>query len=157
MAETTDFPVVLGFRVQRADHWSRLALARLLKLWNQLFFQFPHQVKDIDCAFKLLHRDVVSDIFPLYSRGAMISTELLLKIVDRKVPYTQVGVPHYPRQFGEQTGARWHVVKGAVKETARLWYWRHFKPNWDTSVAYRYLSLPVMLAILMYNWLQARQ
>jgi glycosyltransferase involved in cell wall biosynthesis len=111
---------VLGYRIKRADKWSRLLLAKMLKIWNIVFFQFPAGIKDIDCAFKLFHRSVVEDVMPLQSRGAMISTELLLKLVDNDYAFDQVGVTHYPRHYGAQTGARWNVIYGAVKETVQL-------------------------------------
>jgi len=117
---TAQHMAVLGYRLKRADSWSRLLLAKLLKVWNAIFFQFPISIRDIDCAFKLFHRSVVDDILPLQSRGAMISTELLLKLIDNEHSFAQVGVTHYPRQYGAQTGARWDVIYGAVKETAQL-------------------------------------
>ena len=133
---TAENMAVLGYRIKRADKWSRLLLAKLLKVWNVIFFQFPSEILDIDCAFKLFHRNVVDDLMPLESRGAMISTELLLKLVDNNYTYEQVGVTHYPRHYGAQTGARWDVIYGAVKETFRLMSHRRARlANPDAQVA----------------------
>lgn len=130
---TSENLAVLGFRKKRADQWSRLLLAKMLKIWNVIFFQFPISVKDIDCAFKLFHRSVLDELLPLQSRGAMISTELLLKLIDNDFAFTQVGVTHYPRHYGAQTGARWDVIYGAVKETAQLFISRLNKSAKATS------------------------
>lgn len=138
---TVQHAAVLGYRLERADHWTRRLLARLLKLWNTVFFQFPRAIKDIDCAFKLIRRDVLLQLLPLHSRGALISTELILKLVESEASYTQVGVHHYPRHYGQQTGARWDVIYGAVKETFWLLRQRWQLPSWPRLPLRRSLKL----------------
>ncbi len=130
---------VIGYRKQRADTAGRTILARLLKLWNTIWFQFPSAIKDIDCAFKLFHRSVIQQALPLRSTGAMISTELLLAIYDMGEDISQVGVTHLPRSAGTQTGASWHVVKGAMLETLRLFYVRSLESR-NISLDYNYIS-----------------
>lgn len=120
LPHVTTNDVVIGYRKNRADSPKRLFLANMLKVWNRIFFSFPSGIKDIDCAFKLFHRRAVSAIFPLQSYGAMISTEMLLKTLDNGLSFAQVGVTHLPRQFGEPTGAKPHVILGAVKETFKI-------------------------------------
>jgi len=133
---TTNNMAVLGYRMKRADKWSRLLLAKLLRVWNSVFFQFPSEILDIDCAFKLIHRSVVDNLMPLESRGAMVSTELLLKVLDHDFAYDQVGVTHYPRHYGAQTGAHWDVIYGAVKETFFLMKSRRFGYRSATKLGY---------------------
>ncbi len=133
---TSENLAVIGYRIKRADKWSRLLLAKMLKIWNAVFFQFPSTIRDIDCAFKLIHRSVVDDLMPLESRGAMVSTELLLKVIDHDYVYDQVGVTHYPRHYGAQTGARWDVIYGAVKETFFLMKSRRFGYRSATKLGY---------------------
>lgn len=141
LPHTAENVAVLGYRQKRADQWSRLALAKMLKLWNLVFFQFPITIKDIDCAFKLFHRSALVEILPLQSRGAMISTELILKLIDNDYQFAQVGVTHYPRHYGAQTGARWDVIYGAVKETAVLFFSRLNKSTKATSATELYEKL----------------
>jgi glycosyltransferase involved in cell wall biosynthesis len=117
LPHATAYDAVIGYRKNRADSFKRLMLANMLKIWNKVFFSFPSGIKDIDCAFKLFHKKVVGTIFPLQSYGAMISTEMLLKTIDSGFNLKQIGVTHLPRQFGEPTGAKPHVIIGAVKET----------------------------------------
>jgi glycosyltransferase involved in cell wall biosynthesis len=117
---TAEHKVVIGYRKTRAEGMKRALLARALKIWNRILLGFPSSIKDIDCAFKLLHRDVLLQIEPLFSDGAMISTELLLKLHFAQVPIAQVGVAHYPRRFGQPTGSNWRVIFRAIQDTFLL-------------------------------------
>jgi hypothetical protein len=80
---------------------------------------FGLRVKDIDCAFKLFHRRVFEQI-QLGSSGAMISTEMLVKIKDKGYKLQEVGVLHSPRLAGKQTGANLRVVLRAFRELFRF-------------------------------------
>jgi hypothetical protein len=59
---------------------------------------------------------------PLRSEGAMITTEILAKSVRKKLKIKEVEVTHYPRQFGNQTGANFAVIIRAVLESLILWW-----------------------------------
>lgn len=145
-------PVVLGYRQHRSDAYSRILLAKALKIWNKIFFRFPAKIKDVDCAFKLFDRSVVDHVFPLKSTGAMISTELILKLLDAKYDLAQVPVTHYPRLYGHQTGAKLNVVSGAVKETLTLWWTRIQEERQVPSLIARYFAiLPLTLLFVLYR------
>lgn len=109
--------VVLGYRKNRAEGFKRQALASALKIWNRVLLGFPRDIKDIDCAFKLINRDVIKTVSPLYSDGAMVSTELLLKIYKAGYDYRQISVKHYDRIHGKATGNNFAVIKKAVTDT----------------------------------------
>lgn len=109
---------VIGFRINRQD-------SRIRKMnawaWNRLVsFLFGLRVKDIDCAFKLFRRQVF-DGLPLESSGALISTEMLIKIQERGYRFQEVGVLHSPRLVGKQTGAHPRVILKAFKELFHLY------------------------------------
>ncbi len=72
-------------------------------------------VRDIDCAFKIVRRDVFK-AFQLETTGAMISTELLVKSSKNGLRIMELGVKHYPRRAGVQTGAKISVIIRAFKE-----------------------------------------
>jgi len=72
-------------------------------------------VRDVDCAFKLVRRDVLERL-TLTSTGAMISPELLVKSRAAGARIVEHGVHHHPRVAGEQTGARPRVVLRAFRE-----------------------------------------
>jgi len=114
--------MVIGFRRKRRDHnlGKRLLLMNLLKVWDLLLFGFIF--RDIDCGFKMFTRHAVNEISPLRSEGAMITTEMMAKAKRKKLKIKQVGVEHYPRQFGSQSGANFPVIIRAVLESLILWF-----------------------------------
>ena len=117
---TTQNQMILGYRKTRAEGLKRKLLANALKVWNLLLLNFPKDIKDIDCAFKLIHSQVVKTISPLHSDGAMISTELLLKATKQGFSYKQVGVKHFIRRAGNPTGSSIKVIFKAIKDTFSL-------------------------------------
>lgn len=109
--------VALGYRIKRADPWMRKANAFC---WGVLVRAlFGIKVRDIDCAFKLLPKSFMDGI-TLESRGALVSTELLAKATYRGLRIAEVGVNHYPRVAGQQTGANIFVILRAFKELFKL-------------------------------------
>ena len=80
-------------------------------------FRLP--VKDVDCAFKLVRRELLRS-FALESTGAMISTELVVKCLAHGGRLEELGVHHRPRVAGEQSGANPRVIARAFFELARL-------------------------------------
>ncbi len=118
--------MVIGFRKKRNDRniFKRLLLMSLLKAWDFLLFHF--YFRDIDCGFKLFTRHALSEIMPLRSEGAMITTEILAKAKKKKLTIREVGVMHYPREHGIQTGANFAVILRAVLESFILWYDLHY-------------------------------
>jgi glycosyltransferase involved in cell wall biosynthesis len=114
----SEYDAVIGFRVDRKDNFIRKLNARA---WNALVnWMFGIEVKDIDCAFKLFHKRVFDEI-KLESTGALISTELLVKVKSKFFSVYELGVEHYPRHTGEQTGANLHVIIRAFQELFRFY------------------------------------
>jgi glycosyltransferase involved in cell wall biosynthesis len=110
--------VVAGYRRDRQDPFSRRAAA---KTWNYLvraLFYVP--VRDIDCAFKLFRRSVFNEL-DLESVGAMINTELMVKLGRSGAGVVELGVRHYPRRAGKARGASPRVVGRALYELASMY------------------------------------
>ena len=122
ISQTSNNNLVLGYRLNRAEGFKRVLLARMLKVWNRILLGFPRKIKDIDCAFKLIHRSIITSTYPLLSDGAMVSTELLLKAHGKGFKYAQIGVRHYQRRIGQPTGSNFKVILRAVIDTFRLKY-----------------------------------
>ncbi len=118
--------MVIGYREKRRDHqlFKRLLLMNLLKIGDFILFHFSF--KDIDCGFKMFKREAVEAIMPLRSEGAMITTEILAKAKRKKLKIQEVGVTHYPRKLGHQSGANFPVIVRAVLESLILWYDLHY-------------------------------
>ncbi|MEA2479335.1 MAG: hypothetical protein QOJ07_1257 [Thermoleophilaceae bacterium] len=109
--------LIMGWRVERSDPLMRRLNAGA---WNRLVrWMFNLPVHDVDCAFKLVRRDLLAR-FELASSGAMISTELLVRSLAAGARLTEVAVHHRPRVAGEQSGADLRVIVRAFRELARL-------------------------------------
>jgi glycosyltransferase involved in cell wall biosynthesis len=114
--------IVIGYRQKRRDKdiFKRLLLMYLLKVWDLILFRFYY--KDIDCAFKMFRKKAIMQLLPVRSEGAMVSTELLAKATRKKMKIVEVGVTHYPRLQGHQSGANIPVVIRAILESFILWW-----------------------------------
>ncbi len=111
--------IVIGFREKRRDNLTRHVLMDMLKIWDYGFFGF--RFKDIDCGFKMFKKSAIETISPLRSEGAMITTEILAKAQKRNLKIAEVGVSHFPRTKGNQSGANLFVITRAVLESLMLW------------------------------------
>jgi hypothetical protein len=76
-------------------------------------------VGDVDCAFKLIRRDVLERL-TLTSDGATISPELVAKADHAGARICELGVHHRPRVAGRQSGANPRVVARAMRELREL-------------------------------------
>lgn len=119
------FEVVLGYRAPRRDPFMRLVNAKGWNMLNRILFGL--KVKDIDCAFKLFKRSLVSDL-PIRSRGAAMSAEMLIRLQRKNIPFKEVPVTHLPRTRGSPTGAKPAVIIRAFKELFGL-YRTELGPN----------------------------
>ena len=109
--------VVAGYRMNRKDRLIRRFFARSWNLLVRSLFYVP--VRDIDCAFKLFRRHLF-DSLDLESVGAMVNTELMVKIGRSGAGVVEVGVTHYPRTAGAPRGAHPKVILRALLELARI-------------------------------------
>lgn len=109
--------VVLGYREHRQDHLGRKFNALGWRTLVNILFQLG--VRDIDCAFKIFKREKLMMALP-ESEGAMINTEMLVKLKRRGTKWVEVPVTHYPRLGGQATGANLKVILKAFKELLKL-------------------------------------
>ncbi len=109
---------VLGYRTQRADPAHRTLNARLWQTFVRLVLGF--NVRDLDCGFKLFRREIIQDIDLMAGRGAVISAELIAKLRRAGHTFAEVGVQHFPRAAGEQSGNSLKVVLNSFVEIFRL-------------------------------------
>jgi glycosyltransferase involved in cell wall biosynthesis len=109
--------VVAGYRVNRQDTLARRLMGYGWNLFVRVLFYVP--VRDIDCAFKLFDRRVLEAI-DIQSVGAMVNTELMVKLGRRGASVVEVGVHHRPRRAGEARGASVRVIVTAFREVVRM-------------------------------------
>ncbi len=107
------YDAVIGFRKKRKDNLLRVINANL---WSFLvWFLLNLRVKDVNCAFKLFKKEAVEDL-KLLSSGALINAELLARLKNRKYSFKELPVSHFPRNAGNQTGAKFSVILKAIAE-----------------------------------------
>jgi len=110
--------IIIGYRKNRQDNIVRRIYGRL---WNLLINMiFDLNVKDVNCAFKLFKKEVISQI-SIKSQGAFTNTEILVK--SRKLGYKwkEVGIHHYPRKYGKQSGGKVKVIIKGFYELIRCY------------------------------------
>ncbi|HDQ25821.1 MAG TPA: glycosyltransferase family 2 protein [bacterium] len=110
--------LAVGYRIKRADPFIRKVNAFMWGTLVKLLLGF--RVKDVDCAFKLIKKEVIERA-ALESEGALISTELLAKAARMGYIIKETGVNHYPRRAGTQTGANPRVILRAFVELFKFY------------------------------------
>jgi glycosyltransferase involved in cell wall biosynthesis len=116
--------LVIGYRKQRADDLQRRLNAWLWGWLVRCLLGF--RVRDLDCAFKLFHRETI-DALQLTAPGACINAEILAQCVWGGLQLDEVPVTHYPRLAGRQTGASLKVICRALGDLPRLRRYRRGK------------------------------
>ncbi len=119
IAKKDDADLVLGFRKKRADSIARkvftfgwASLARVI---------LGLKAKDYSCGFKLIKKKVYEAVQPLVGEEKVTQIELLVKARKKKFRFAEVGVNHFPRTSGKQTGAKLRVVFKSVLDLFKLW------------------------------------
>lgn len=108
---------VLGWRIKRRDPPHRILIA---KTYNAIVsLAFGLRVRDIDCAMKVFRREVF-DGLRLDADSPFLSAELLIKLRARGERLAQVGVTHYPRAAGTNTGASFRKILRTFRDIGRL-------------------------------------
>ena len=126
------FDIVSAYRLNRQD-----PLMRRVNAWNWTMlcnFLLGTRLRDIDCAFKIYPRRLFDEI-EMRSEGALIDAEILAKANRLGYSIGQVGVHHYPRTAGTQTGASLKVIARAFKELFKLR--RHIRSTTRTTPSVR--------------------
>lgn len=116
----TKADLVIGFYKDR-----KVSLGKKItsKMWEYLvFLLFGLKVRDIDCGFKFVSKNVVDTIPRLESeRGAFISSEFLIKAKKAGFNIEEVAVTHHPRTKGAGTGRDLNVIVNSFVDLMKLW------------------------------------
>ncbi len=118
LAYADRYHIVAGYRAPRRDPIGRRLLGWT---WSTLVGAlFDLDVRDVDCAFKLIDRRIFDEI-DISSLGALVNTELLVRARARGFTLVQVPVRHFPRRAGVQSGASLRVISKAARELASFY------------------------------------
>lgn len=116
----TGADLVIGYYKKR-----RVSKFKILtsKVWEAaVWLLFGLKVRDIDCGFKLIRKEVIDAIPKLESeRGAFISSELLIKAKEKGYKIVEIPVTHYPRKAGAGTGRNLNVIIQSFSDLIKLW------------------------------------
>jgi len=112
-----DHDIASAYRIDRQDSALRKINAACWGALVRLLFRM--RLRDIDCAFKIYPKSFIDSI-ELVSEGALIDTEMLARATVAGYTVGQVGVHHYPRTAGAQTGANFKVILRAFSELFKL-------------------------------------
>ena len=116
---TSTHDVILGYRLKRADSIMRSIYTYV---WGMLpGILWGMNVRDYSCGFKLIKKKVFVEIQPLVGEEKVTQIEMLVKAKKLKFKFAEVGVHHYPREFGKQTGANIKVVAKSISDLVKLW------------------------------------
>lgn len=114
---TRPVDVVIGFRRKRRDPPHRIFIAKTYNAIVSVLFGL--RVRDIDCAMKLFKREVFEGL-RLDADSPFLSAELLIKLRARGERIAQLGVTHYPRAAGTNTGASFRKILRTFRDIGRL-------------------------------------
>jgi len=119
LARMSEHDIVSGFRIRRRDPWRRRVNAFMYNVAVRALFDIP--IRDVNCGFKLYRREMVQGLLPhLQTTGALINVEMLTLALRAGARVAEVGVHHYPRVAGNQTGSNPAVIARAGRELVML-------------------------------------
>jgi len=125
--------IIVGYRKKRHDPFYRFWIGYIFNTIITLFFGI--YLRDIDCGFKIFRADVLKKM-KLESPGVLINTEIHAKAQHQGRSIIEVGVNHYPRLSGKQSGASLRVIARAMKETILLWFrMQSYVPPQDLGIS----------------------
>jgi len=110
--------LVNGFKLERNDPWHRIFIGNAYNNFARLLFGI--RIRDIDCDFRLMRRDLVQQI-QLRSTSGTICVELVKKIELTGCGVAEVGVHHYPRLHGKSQFFRLKSLASTLLQLIRLW------------------------------------
>lgn len=111
--------LVNGYKLKRNDSLARILIGRAYHYFVKLTFGI--RIRDVDCDFRLIPRQILHDI-ELKSASGAICLELIKKIEDAGYVFAEVPVNHYSRKYGvSQFFIPWRIVR-TLKQLAGL-YW----------------------------------
>lgn len=92
-----DIDIVNGWKIDRSDPVHRIVIGRTYH--HIVKFLFGFKLRDVDCDFRLIRREVF-EVIDLESDSGTICLELVKKLQDAGFRFAEVPVHHYHRTYG---------------------------------------------------------
>lgn len=110
--------LVNGYKLERNDPWHRIWIGKTYNAFARMLFQI--RIRDIDCDFRLIRRDLMEDL-KLVSTSGTICVELVRKLELSGCDVEEVGVHHYPRLHGRSQFFRVRSLLTTLAQLIRLY------------------------------------
>jgi glycosyltransferase involved in cell wall biosynthesis len=108
---------VNGYKLQRNDPWHRIWIGNTYNRFARVLFGV--QIRDIDCDFRLMRRDLLQSLH-LISTSGTICVELVRKLELSGCAVREVAVHHYPRLHGRSQFFRLKSLLTTLYQLVRL-------------------------------------
>ena len=115
---TPDADMVNGYKISRSDPLHRIIIGRVYH--HTVRFLFRLRVRDVDCDFRLMRRDIF-DRVKLEKDTGVICLEMMRKIQDAGFRVVEVPVHHYHRLHGRSQFFNFTRVFWTGIDVLRLW------------------------------------
>jgi glycosyltransferase involved in cell wall biosynthesis len=115
---TPETGFVNGYKLERHDPWHRILIGHLYNRCARFLFRI--RIRDIDCDFRLIRRDLLRAI-DLRSTSGTICVELVRKLEMSGCQVAEVGVHHYPRRHGRSQFFRVRSLATTFAQLTRLY------------------------------------
>jgi glycosyltransferase involved in cell wall biosynthesis len=112
--------LVNGYKLKRHDPWHRICIGWTYNKFARALFGIL--LRDIDCDFRLMRRDVLREL-RLRSDTGSICVELVRGIELSGCDVVEVAVHHYPRSHGHSQFFRLQSLCSTMTQLIEL-YWR---------------------------------
>jgi glycosyltransferase involved in cell wall biosynthesis len=110
--------LVNGYKLERSDPAHRIWIGNVYNRFARFLFRI--RIRDIDCDFRLIRRDLIEQI-RLFSTSGTICVELVRKLELSGCRVVEVGVHHYPRLHGRSQFFRVRSLLTTFWQLAKLW------------------------------------
>ena len=115
---TPEADMVNGYKISRADPLHRVIIGRVYH--HVVKFLFRLQVRDVDCDFRLMRREIF-DRVRLERDTGVICLEMMRKIQDAGFEIVEVPVHHYHRAHGRSQFFNFQRVFWTGIDVLKLW------------------------------------
>jgi glycosyltransferase involved in cell wall biosynthesis len=122
VSDEVDF--INGWKIERHDPLYRILIGRIYQYTIKIAFGL--KLKDVDCDFRLMRREVFEQI-QLTSNSGVICVELMKKVQDAGFRLTETPVHHFHRAYGRSQFFRFRRLAQVARDLTKLWYhlvWR---------------------------------
>ena len=115
---TPDTDMVTGFKISRSDPFHRIVIGRVYH--HTVRFLFRLRVRDVDCDFRLMRREIF-DRITLERDTGVICLEMMRKIQDAGFRVEEVPVHHYHRTYGRSQFFNFRRIFWTGIDVLKLW------------------------------------